>query len=182
MSSEMISSEFSALIDKLARSFENNDDVGVLLKTINGQRTALNNFASQDDDLIDNWRLVTDLNHVFMIDDNLEECFDLDDINKLLNYNSDEVLEWCADRLESGFCAHFAIHFKQVRNSTIRVWCSPAGHGIEFSNLSINHSEQHHIQDLLDRDSVVESFEASCLRSERLQILYKQHVIDRLRT
>ena len=181
MSSEMISSEFSALIDRLARSFENNDDVGALLKTINGQRTALNNFASQDDDFMDNWRLVTDLNHVFIIDDNLEEYFDLDDINKLLNYNSDEVLEWCADRLERGFSEYYAIHFKQVRNSTICVCCSPAGHGVEYSNLSINQSEQHHIQDLLDQDGVVESFEASGLNNERLQILYKQHILDRLR-
>ena len=113
-----------------------------------------------------------------MIDEQLEDYYDLEE---LLSYSKDQVIEWCETRLENSFQALVAIHFMPVQNSTIAVWAEPAGHSVEFSEVSIDRSEQHHIQDLLARNHIVDSFKASGLGEGELLDLYEQYVTTRLR-
>lgn len=173
----MVSSEFLHLLDELASLFENGKDISAILRRINSQRSDVNGLAWERDDLMDNWRLVSHLNDVFLIDERLEDYYDVDE---LLGYSKDQVLEWCETRLENSFQTTAAIHFMPVQNSTIAVWAEPAGHSLEFSNLSIDRSEQHHIQDLLAHSHIVDSFKVSGLGEAELVNLYGQYVTTRL--
>ena len=174
----MVSSEFLHLLDELAILFESGKDISAILQRINSLRSDVNGLAWERDDLMDNWRLVSHLNDVFLIDEQLEDYYDLEE---LLSYSKDQVIEWCETRLENSFQALVAIHFMPVQNSTIAVWAEPAGHSVEFSEVSIDRSEQHHIQDLLARNHIVDSFKASGLGEGELLDLYEQYVTTRLR-
>ena len=173
----MISSEFLHLLDELASRFESGKDVSAILHRINNQQSDVNGLAWERDDLMDNWRLVSHLNDVFLIEEQLEDYYDSEE---LLGYSEDQVLQWCENRLQNCFETGVAIHFMPVRNSTIAVWAAPAGHSLEFSNLSIDRSEQHHIQDLLAHSHIVDSFKVSGLGEAELVNLYGQYVTTRL--
>ena len=178
MATETAPTEFFKHLEELARRFESGEDVSANLEQINSQRSNVNGLAWERDDLMDNWRLVSHLNDVFLIDEQLEDYYD---VEELLGYSKDQVLEWCETRLENCFQTTFAIHFMPAQNSTIAVWAEPAGHALEFFNLSIDRSEQHHIQDLLARNHIVDSFKASGLGEGELLDLYEQYVTTRLR-
>jgi hypothetical protein len=177
MTNKMTSSEFFNLLDESVVRFEGGENISAILEQINNQKSALNAFAWEREDLIENWKLVSHFHQIFLLEERLEDYYEKAD---LLSYSKEQILDWCEHRLEGGFDSFTAIHFMPLRNSTIAVWCEPAGHGVEFSNLSINQSEQHHIQTFLAHDHVVDSFETSGLGAADLMNLYKRHVTDRL--
>ena len=118
MATETASIEFFERLEDLVGRFESGEDISAILEQINSQKSALNAFAWEHEDLIDNWQLVSHLNEIFLLGERLEDYFDSEE---LLGYSKGQVLQWCETRLQNCFETGVAIHFMPVRNSTIAV-------------------------------------------------------------